>query len=139
MKNFIIVGLVTLSLIAGAVFISKSNQSTPTHVAGTSTNTQSFAAIQKTLDTGAQLIDVRTAEEYAAGHITGATNVSLQAIQAGSLPSGNKQQTVYVYCHSGNRSRQATAILKNAGYTNIIDLGGIAHVQAIGGTIVKGS
>ena len=94
-----------------------------------------FQAVQADLASGGQLIDVRTSSEYAAGHIDGALNLSLQDIQQGSVPSAAKTKPVYVYCHSGSRSGQAATILKAAGYQNIVDLGAIAHVQAMGGNI----
>ena len=97
----------------------------------------SFQTIQNELTTGAQLIDVRTAEEYAAGHIQGATLLPLQDIQSGKMPMANKDKTVYVYCRSGNRSAQAATILRNAGYTNVVDLGAMTSVESIGGTVTK--
>lgn len=97
--------------------------------------TLSMQTIRDDVSNGGQLIDVRTAEEYAAGHIDGAVNVSLQDIQAGTIPTAAKDKPVYVYCRSGSRSNQASAALKSAGYQNIIDLGAITRVQSIGGEI----
>ena len=97
----------------------------------------SFQTIQNELTTGAQLIDVRTAEEYATGHIQGSTLLPLQDIQSGKMPTANKDKTLYVYCRSGNRSAQATTILQNAGYTNVVDLGAMTSVESIGGTVTK--
>lgn len=70
------------------------------------------------------LIDVRTADEFATGHIHGAVNIPLQSIQdrMSEIPH---DLPVIVYCHSGNRSGQAARALVDAGYTNIQDLGGI--------------
>ena len=74
----------------------------------------------------AVLLDVRTFEEYAAGHIPGAINISNENIQAGTYElRGSKDQVVYVYCRSGNRSNQASEVLVNDGFTNIIECGGI--------------
>jgi phage shock protein E len=92
--------------------------------------------IQSDISNGAQLIDVRTADEYTTGHIDGAINLSLQDMQSGTMPNIAKDKTIYVYCHSSNRSGQATIILKDAGY-KVTDLGAIAHVQSLGGTIVN--
>ena len=91
--------------------------------------------IKNDVANGGQLIDVRTPDEYASGHIDGAINLSLQDIQAGTTPTIAKDKPVYLYCHSGNRSSQATAILKTAGYRDVIDVGAIAHVQTLGGII----
>lgn len=94
-----------------------------------------FAAVTQDVKNGAKLYDVRTADEYKAGYFKGATNWSLQDMQAGKLPDVVKDTKIYVYCHSGNRSGQATTILKNAGYINITDLHGLPDVQAIGGKL----
>lgn len=72
------------------------------------------------------ILDVRRADEFAAGHIPGAINVANEAIadaQPAELP--DKDQVIYVYCRSGNRSKQASAKLAAMGYTNIIEFGGI--------------
>ena len=74
---------------------------------------------------GAKLIDVRTREEYSSGHIPGSINIPLQVISevAGEVPK--KEEPIYVYCQSGIRSGQATAIIKKMGYTNVKNIGGI--------------
>lgn len=100
----------------------------------TTTPSLSFKTVQADVAKGGQLIDVRTPAEFADGHISGAVNLSLQAMQQSSLPKVAKTQPVYVYCHSGNRSSQATVILKAAGY-NVVDLGAMTHVESIGGTL----
>ena len=72
------------------------------------------------------ILDVRTAGEYASGHIPGAINVAnedIKDIEPAQLPE--KDQVIYVYCRSGNRSKQAAAKLAAMGYTNIIEIGGI--------------
>jgi rhodanese-related sulfurtransferase len=77
------------------------------------------------------LIDVRTPEEFASGHIAGAINISLQSLPD-RLNEVPHDKPVVVYCHSGNRSAQAASLLKKAGYTNIYDLGGILAWTAAG-------
>ena len=96
-----------------------------------------MSRIQQEMQAGAQLIDVRTAEEFAAGHIQDAVLLPLQDIEAGTLPNISKEQALYVYCRSGNRSAEAVAILQQSGYTNVIDLGGMDDVVALGGTVVQ--
>lgn len=97
----------------------------------------SMQIIKNDVTNGGQLIDVRTPEEFSSGHIDGAINLSLQDIQSGKMPNVAKDKLIYVYCHSGNRSSQATVILKNAGYQNINDLGAMTHVQSLGGNVIK--
>ena len=75
---------------------------------------------------GAILMDVRTPQEYREGHIPGSKNVPLQQLDKISSVTDNKDAPMFVYCHSGARSRQATAILQHMGYTNVNNIGGIA-------------
>ncbi len=74
---------------------------------------------------GAVLLDVRTAEEYAEGHIEGSQNIPLQSIEQAERIIKEKDTPIFVHCRSGGRSAQATAILKRMGYTNAEDIGGI--------------
>lgn len=140
MKNWTFGLIIAVLLVVGGFFVlSEPNNDSGTTAKSANTTPTSFDQIQSAVGHGAQLLDVRTADEYTAGHISGASNFSLQDMQAGNLPTGSKQQTIYIYCHSGNRAGQATTILKNAGYGSVINLGAIAHVQAIGGKLVTGS
>ena len=75
---------------------------------------------------GAVLLDVRTPEEYRGGHIPGSKNIPLQTIDRVSSVAENKDTALYVYCQSGARSRQAAGMLKQMGYTNVNNIGGIA-------------
>ena len=72
------------------------------------------------------ILDVRRADEFTEGHIPGAINVANEDIlntEPAELP--DKEQMIYVYCRSGNRSKQAAAKLAAMGYSNIIEFGGI--------------
>lgn len=71
-----------------------------------------------------QLIDVRTREEFASGHIVGAINIPVEEL-AGRLSEVSPNTPVVVYCRSGNRSAQAADLLDSAGFNNIYDLGGV--------------
>lgn len=75
---------------------------------------------------GATLVDVRSPDEYSAGHIQGAVNVPVGEL-AGKLGSIPKDKAVVVYCHSGMRSKRAAAALKEAGYTEVYDLGAMSR------------
>ena len=72
------------------------------------------------------ILDVRTQEEFAAGHIPDAINIPNETIGAPEIPElPNKDQLILVYCRSGNRSKQASEKLAALGYTNIVEFGGI--------------
>lgn len=80
------------------------------------------------IDSGDELIilDVRTPEEYAQGHIPDAVLLPVSNIAKDApaqLPDKNAE--ILVYCRSGNRSRQAAQQLVTMGYTGIFDFGGI--------------
>jgi rhodanese-related sulfurtransferase len=73
------------------------------------------------------LIDVRTPEEYAAGHLFGAMNIPLSEFQtnlAAWLPRLPREVPIILYCLGGARSLQAATILVEAGLTNVLDLTG---------------
>ena len=74
----------------------------------------------------AVLLDVRTTQEYRDGHIPGSQNVPLQQLDNVEELAENKETALYVYCHSGMRSRQAVSLLQAMGYTNVHNIGGIA-------------
>ncbi len=80
------------------------------------------------MDSGDEIIilDVRTQEEYDAGHVAGAILIPNETIvdkQPELLPDLNAE--ILVYCRSGNRSAQAANKLIAIGYTNVVDFGGI--------------
>ena len=131
--KFAAVILLVVVVAGGFIFLSPKAD----NKVSTTSPTLSIQTIQNDVSKGAQFIDVRTPEEYVAGHIDGASNMSLQDMQGGTFPAVSKDTHIYVYCHSGNRSSQATAILKSAGFTNVTDLGAITHVESLGGKIVK--
>ena len=76
-------------------------------------------------------IDVRSAEEYASDHIDGDANIPLATLDAASLAATyGKDAEIMLYCRSGNRAGQAQDILRAAGFTNVVNAGGIADVRS---------
>ena len=75
---------------------------------------------------GAVLLDVRTPDEYWQGHIPGSKNVPLQSISKVAGMIDNKSTPIFVHRLSGARSSRATDILKQMGYTNVKNIGGIS-------------
>lgn len=83
--------------------------------------------VQEFSDTaGAYLLDVRTPQEYKNGHIPKSKNVPLQSIDTVTKVVRDKDAPVFVHCLSGNRSGQAVSQMKNMGYTNVKNIGGIS-------------
>lgn len=73
----------------------------------------------------AVLLDVRTREEFAQGHIPKSKNLPLQVIDKAGKFIDNKNVPVFVYCRSGGRSSMAQEMLKSMGYRNVKNIGGI--------------
>jgi len=74
---------------------------------------------------GALLLDVRTPEEFARGHLPGARNVPVQVLESRLAEVGDPAAPVVVYCRSGARSARAKAILQGHGFNAVSDLGGM--------------
>lgn len=70
-------------------------------------------------------VDVRTAEEFGAGHVAGAVNIPYEEIaeRIGEVTT-DKDATIYLYCRSGRRSGIALEALHEAGYNNAVNIGG---------------
>lgn len=77
-------------------------------------------------ETGYVILDVRTEEEFAEGHIPGAILIPDYEIESKAEQIlTDKNQLILVYCRSGRRSKNASAALVSLGYTNIREFGGI--------------
>ena len=85
---------------------------------------EGLAQFQKT--PGAVLLDVRTRQEYAQGHLPGSRNLSVDEIGQASKVIADPNTPLFVYCHSGGRSGQATAALRRMGYQRVTNIGGIS-------------
>ena len=76
------------------------------------------------------IVDVRTPEEYATGHIAGAINIEYTSIAQGVAKSGiSKDDTVILYCRSGRRSSIALDTLKAQGFSKAQNAGGLDEAR----------
>jgi len=85
------------------------------------------------------VLDVRTPQEYAAGHLKGAVLIPIQDLQRrlGEL-AAHKQEPLFVYCRSGNRSTVAARLLLDAGFEKVINLRpGITAWERAGRPLVR--
>ncbi len=71
---------------------------------------------------GAEILDVRTEEEFSEGHISGATNIPVQML-ANHIPDWDRKTPIIVCCASGLRSAAARRILQHAGFETLYNAG----------------
>ncbi len=74
------------------------------------------------------VIDVRTSDEWSSGHLENAMNIEWQDI-LNITNSVTKDEKIYLYCRSGNRSGRATQILIDAGYSNVTNAGSLKQAS----------
>lgn len=83
------------------------------------------------------VIDVRTPAEFAAGHVADALNIDVTSRSfPDDLAELDKDQTYLVYCQTGNRSETAVAKMRELGFSDLVDAGGVASLQDAGAEIV---
>lgn len=79
---------------------------------------------EELMNEGAVLVDVRSASEYAEGHLDNSINLTVDTIAVNiEKMISDKNTKIIVYCRSGNRSATAANTLINLGYKNVYDLG----------------
>ncbi len=76
---------------------------------------------------GGLLLDVRTREEHSESRLPKSANIPVQELQARLSELSDKNRATVVYCRSGGRSAAATALLVNAGFTQVFDLGAMSN------------
>ncbi|WP_238340079.1 thiosulfate sulfurtransferase PspE [Citrobacter sp. NCU1] len=75
-------------------------------------------------------IDVRDAAQYQETHVSGAVNIPLSQIDHRiSEVTQNKDDTLHLYCNTGNNSSKAEVMLKEMGYTHVVNEGGLRDVE----------
>jgi phage shock protein E len=92
------------------------------------------AAARKLIGAGAVVLDVRSADEYGAGHLPNATNIPVDELagrldEVAKLTGGDLKKPVVVYCASGHRAGKAQQVLDGAGYAQVVNGGGLDDLQ----------
>jgi phage shock protein E len=87
---------------------------------GVATTEQVKSAMQK----GAKVIDVRSPQEYASGHLPTAVNIPVDELETriGKYAT-NKEQPLLLHCASGMRSGRGKTMLQKLGYTQVLNIG----------------
>ena len=100
----------------------------------TLTSCAATPAPQADLDPNAVIIDVRTPAEHATGHLDGALLLDVTAgeLQA-ALPDLDPEAAYLVYCRSGNRAGAAIDLMKEAGFTDLRNLGSLEDAASTTG------
>lgn len=90
------------------------------------------------IDAGAPVVDVRTSEEYAVGHVAGARNVNVLASDFRErVDDLDRDQPVYVYCASGHRSGRAAKVMEDMGFQRVVNAGGFGGLQRAGAPVER--
>lgn len=86
---------------------------------GAGTRNVDAPGAQQAIDSGAQIVDVRTAGEFQMGHIPGAINVPVD--QLGTQAQGwDRDKTYLIYCATGSRSQAAVSTMESLGFNSIV-------------------
>jgi rhodanese-related sulfurtransferase len=105
------------SLLIGALALTGCSSSAST----TNLNSQAFA--KKIKEPGITLVDVRSAGEFASGHIQNAINIDVEGMQFDAeIAKLDNSATYALYCHSGRRSAIAVEKMNKAGFTHLFNL-----------------
>ena len=86
------------------------------------------------MSTVTAVIDVRTPEEFATGHLDGAININWQDPTFADQVSALDKDGVYIiYCRSGNRAGQAIDAMTSMGFSNLTNAGGVDNASTVTG------
>ena len=123
----------------GALALPACSKSEAPPPAKTQTHTQASAkkdpaAARKLIAAGAVVLDVRTNSEFAEEHLPTASNIPVQELGArmsdvDKLTGSDKSRAIVVHCASGGRAAKAKTELEAAGYTNVVNGGGLDDLR----------
>jgi phage shock protein E len=86
------------------------------------------STISEKIKAGARVIDVRTQDEFSDESYPGAVNIPLSELPSRLEKLGRKDAPIVLYCASGARSSQAARILKAAGFSDVVNAGGLSDM-----------
>jgi phage shock protein E len=85
-------------------------------------------SVEKKIQEGAVIVDVRTIDEYEDGHFPKAINIPVNELPKRAAEIGPKDKPVLLYCESGSRSAMGAMLLKTMGFSDVTNAGGIADL-----------
>lgn len=83
------------------------------------------SSIKEKIADGARIVDVRSVAEFRDGAYPGAINIPLSLVPVKMKELEPKDKPIVLYCASGARSGQAARLLKAAGFTDVVNAGGL--------------
>lgn len=113
---------------------TSTSSSGPAQTAPAASTAKDPAKAREMIKNGAIVIDVRTAEEFASDHLPQATNIPVDQFasriaEVDKLTGGDKSKPVVLHCAAGRRAAKAKAELDQAGYTNVVNGGGLDDLK----------
>ena len=126
MRRFFTIGLIAVMTLFVAQACAQSEEDS------TRINVEQFQ--EKVDETPGVIIDVRTLKEYNQGHLAN-VNYQLNLLNGdfeAALDSLDKEKTYYLYCRTGNRSGQATELMKKNGFKKVYNIGGFQDLVDAG-------
>ena len=131
--------ILSLALISGSVLTACAPKTASTTITDVSAGEASALIAENRNNEEFIILDVRTPEEFAAGHIDGATNINFALKDFRERLMDLKRDNVYlVYCRSGNRSGQAIEVMKELHFDRIYHLSdGMSGWTAAGMGVVR--
>ena len=113
---------------------SKSETPAPSSATAATKPAKDPEAAKKLIAAGAVVLDVRTPDEFAGGHVPSATNIPVDQVtqrlaEVDKLVGSDKTKPVVVYCAAGARAAKAKTQLEAAGYTQVVNGGGLDDLQ----------
>ena len=87
-----------------------------------------MSSLSEIISEGAVVVDVRSVEEFDEEHYPGALNIPVEELLLRLNECGAKGTSLVLYCASGVRSAYAAKLLKGAGFTNVINAGGLGDM-----------
>jgi phage shock protein E len=132
-RSWLVVGGIMLAVMG---LVSGCAGSSPTAAGVTEVDATGFLAAATQPDV--VIVDVRSPQEYAEGHLPGSVNISVEAEDfAQRIAQLDPSAQTLVYCRSGRRSTIAADLMVQAGFTNVVNFssGGAADLAAAGASL----
>lgn len=135
-KNVVLLLMIALILIQINFFIQASNKK---QIIGELSIKEAYNKIHENKNNpNLVILDVRTTEEYAEGHIENSINIDFNAgYFKTKINKLDKNKTYLVYCRTGNRSGKAIKVMEQLGFKEVYNIGGIIDWQREGYPVVK--